>query len=184
MWENRAINWDSADESSPPSRFFPFSTFRPYQAPVFELLRTKYRLMLNAPTGFGKTILALAAGLEWLQSGPRQLYLCAKTKMQLQDLYLGNLLKYESFRTSPADQLVLAPLIARGDLCSELSKEDDISSMGSPPCRGCRNGKRARNLPADEESQLCSLLQLGEYPSTFAGLRDRLAPYPPRSFAR
>ncbi|MFX0203392.1 MAG: helicase C-terminal domain-containing protein [Candidatus Hodarchaeota archaeon] len=147
-------------------RWFPFSELRSGQTKVLRLLENEPLLALQAPTGFGKSVLALAGIWYRMIWGDRQLYLFAKTKAQLQSVFLRNLKRYYS--RPPADQLTILPLIARGDLCSHPTRDS---------CRGCSAKSRARYFSSHHLTDLLHQLTLGQCPESFQGFRQFLQRY-------
>jgi Rad3-related DNA helicase len=146
--------------------WFPFKELRPHQTPILRRLE-KYRyFILQAPTGFGKSILTLTGIWYRFLEGNRQLYLLTKTKTQLRNVFLHNLKHY--FAKPPADQLTILPLIARRDLC--LSPQQ-IS------CRTCGLKSQAKYFPRRHLTQLLQQCQLGVCPETLMGFRELLADY-------
>ena len=147
-------------------RWIPFSELRPGQTKVLRLLEKESLLALQAPTGFGKSVLTLGGIWYRMIWGDRQLYLFAKTKAQLRSVFLRNLKRYYS--RPPADQLTILPLIARRELCSHPTRDS---------CRGCSAKSRARYFSSRHLSDLLHQLTLGHCPETFLGFRQSLQRY-------
>ncbi len=148
-------------------RWWPFPSLRKHQTKVLRLIEKEDRLMIQAPTGFGKSILVMAALWYRLVEGHHQLYLFAKTKAQLRTVFLKNIKRY--FSHPPADTLTIVPLIARDDLCSDPSR--------GGVCRGCSARGKARYIEAGRLTSLLHTLNLGSCPDSFPGFRDVLAPF-------
>jgi Rad3-related DNA helicase len=122
-------------------------------------------LTVDAPTGFGKTILILCGiGYRFLQQD-RQLYLFAKTKTQLQSVFLRNLKKV--YNRPPLNQLSVVPLIAQSELCNHRTQN----------CRSCSDKMRALRYPNKNLQELLSELTVADCPPTLIGYRKFLQPF-------
>ena len=145
---------------------FPFESYRPGQIQFLKLIGEHKRLMLSAPTGFGKSIIAFTGIWDWIKDGDHQLWLFSKTKAQLTSVFLRTLKKFYS--APPADQLTVLPLIAKRDLCPQPSDAD---------CHHCPLKKRSRFLSRKTLSELLPLVTLSRCPDTFDGFRQLFSPY-------
>jgi DNA excision repair protein ERCC-2 len=158
--------------SLPPSilgkqlRHFPYTELRPKQSEVLRHLEKQSYFMLQAPTGFGKSVLTFTGIWYRMIWGERQLWLFAKTKTQLQRVFLHNL--KEHYAHPPADQLTIVPLIARRDLCTQ-------SQCLS--CRGCPAKVKAHYLPVSRVKELLQYFSLDSCPKTFLGFQQYLTKF-------
>ena len=88
-WAKKLIQWRQMRDDSLSSLDFPFSTFRPGQrdmaVAVFRAVRDRKRLLLEAPTGIGKTAGALFPAVKALGQGcvDKIFYLTARTTGRL-----------------------------------------------------------------------------------------------------
>ena len=130
------------------------------------LIEKNTHLLLSAPTGFGKSIIALTGIWELVKDGKYQLWLFSKTKSQLNSVFLRTLKKYYSH--PPADQLLVLPLIAQGDLCPHFPDSN---------CHHCAAKKRSRYLSEFDLSEILPKLTLGSCPKSLKGFSNLLAPY-------
>ncbi|MHA1225855.1 MAG: hypothetical protein ACTSPV_03855, partial [Candidatus Hodarchaeales archaeon] len=125
----------------------------------------KYRFnIIRAPTGYGKSELVLSALWGYQCTLQRQLWIFAKTKSQLQQVFLRFM--KEKFCYPPADQLIVLPLIARRDLCPYPARVR---------CQGCPDKSKAKYLERHVLLDLMLDFTLGSCPETFKGYRQKLS---------
>lgn len=130
------------------------------------LLKNTERLAVNAPTGFGKTVLTLCGIGYRLIQGDRQLYVFAKTKAQLRSVFLRNFKRI--YNRPPYNQLTIVPLIARSDLCYQPQHYS---------CDSCHLRTQAKYLSQTHLNELLHALTIANCPKTLPGFRDFLAPF-------
>ncbi|MFX0060578.1 MAG: helicase C-terminal domain-containing protein [Candidatus Hermodarchaeota archaeon] len=109
---------------------FPFTRLKPGQGVMLHYLSKKRRIIVQAPTGAGKTAVALSAMLPELSKG-KQLIIATRTKSQIFDVFFK---KLQHFRGRvDLDQISYVPLIAEHDLCVR----QDRASPFDTKCREC-----------------------------------------------
>ncbi|MFX1252201.1 MAG: DEAD/DEAH box helicase [Promethearchaeota archaeon] len=93
---------------------FPFTKLKTNQGLMLYYLSNYRYVLVQAPTGFGKTAVALSALLPELLNN-YQIIIATRTKSQLFDIYMNWL---NRFRNQQAlKDMTCVPLIARDDLC-------------------------------------------------------------------
>ncbi|MFX1532927.1 MAG: helicase C-terminal domain-containing protein [Promethearchaeota archaeon] len=112
--------------------FFPFDSLKPAQGVMLHRLTKERYILVQAPTGFGKTAVALSVVLPEILNN-RQIIIATRTKSQIFDIYLRWLARFSEHKKF-INQVTCVPLIAREDLCIEPDKQLDPRSE----CRDCK----------------------------------------------
>lgn len=141
--------------------FFPYDTFRTYQEESIKFILTNPHAILNASTGFGKTIVALSAYLPFVKAG-YQLIILTRTKSQIFEVILAELryiLSINSKDTKQNDKLItFVPIIGKTSACVVLklllsNKDEDI-------CNSCKYYKKYNKFRADlDQTQIKIILE-------------------------
>ncbi|MFX0090411.1 MAG: helicase C-terminal domain-containing protein [Candidatus Hodarchaeota archaeon] len=123
--------------------FFPFDSLKPAQGVMLHRLSKERYVFVQAPTGFGKTAVALSVVLPEILNG-KQIIVATRTKNQIFDIYLKWLSRFSAHK-KVVNQVTCVPLIAREDLCVNPDKKNDLRS----DCRGCKTYKQTEEVTAE-----------------------------------
>ncbi|MFX0066246.1 MAG: DEAD/DEAH box helicase [Candidatus Hermodarchaeota archaeon] len=118
---------------------FPFPRLKPGQGVMLHYLSKKRRILVQAPTGAGKTAVALSAMLPELSTG-KQLIVATRTKSQIFDVFLKKLQHFKG--RVDLDQISYVLLIAQHDLCVS---QDRVSPFDIK-CRKCPKFRLTKHL--------------------------------------
>ncbi|MFX0094399.1 MAG: DEAD/DEAH box helicase, partial [Candidatus Hodarchaeota archaeon] len=99
---------------------FPFDSLKDAQGTALYYLTKKSYVLVQAPTGFGKTAVSLSVVLPEIQNG-RQIIIATRTKSQIFDIFLKWIGR---FNEKNRNLISCVPLISRKDLCIEPKKKD------------------------------------------------------------
>lgn len=98
---------------------FPYQRLRPFQTQFLKAIAKNRRIIVQAPTGAGKTIVALSALLPSVDiERGISLIIFTRTKSQVFDAHLREIANLSKSRESRGGRMIQAiPLISKGDLC-------------------------------------------------------------------
>ncbi|MHA2231427.1 MAG: DEAD/DEAH box helicase, partial [Candidatus Hodarchaeales archaeon] len=98
---------------------FPYQKLRPFQTAFLKSITKNRRVIAQAPTGAGKTIVALSALLPSVDAERGiSLIIFTRTKSQVFDAHLRELANLSDARVSKGGRIIrVVPLISKGDLC-------------------------------------------------------------------
>ncbi|MFX0084086.1 MAG: helicase C-terminal domain-containing protein [Candidatus Hodarchaeota archaeon] len=100
----------------PPSlQLFPHPELRTYQTKFLRFVEKHPKVMIHAPVGFGKTIMALISTLPLVKEKNFQLYIFVRTKAQVFRVFLNEIHKIAN--SKKYGYLTAVPLILKADLC-------------------------------------------------------------------
>lgn len=115
--------WREVEKKKNPSRgfntlkkaleLFPYESFRSNQMILLNRLLKKDRVILHAPTGFGKTAVVLSAVLSKMNLAEEKLLIFTRTKQQILDVYINEFGKI----MDKGIGLNVIPLVGKGDYC-------------------------------------------------------------------
>ena len=104
------------DSHLPPAlQLFPHPELRAYQTKFLRFVEKNPRVMIHAPVGFGKTIMALISTLPLVKEKNYQLYIFVRTKAQVFRVFLNEI--YKIANSKKYGYLTAVPLILKADLC-------------------------------------------------------------------
>jgi Rad3-related DNA helicase len=98
--------------------FFPFKTFKTHQREQLEALLMEQKVLWEAPTGFGKTVIAVTATIPYLLDKEiKKIFIFVRTKTQVYRI-LDECNKITSkIFDQQKKKIISAPLVAKHDLC-------------------------------------------------------------------
>ncbi|MFQ5976754.1 MAG: helicase C-terminal domain-containing protein [Candidatus Heimdallarchaeota archaeon] len=121
-------------------RLFPYEQLRPYQPEFLKAIARYRRVIAQAPTGAGKTIMALAALLPSADADRGiQLIIFTRTKSQVFTAHFRELARLSHSRVAKGGRMIrVVPLIAKADLCvspdrQRLGRRLYCSAQNCPP---------------------------------------------------
>lgn len=99
---------------------FPYQKLRPFQTAFLKAITKNRRVIAQAPTGAGKTIVVLSALLPSIDAERGiSLIIFTRTKSQVFDAHLRELANLSNARVTKGGRLIrVVPLISKGDLCT------------------------------------------------------------------
>ncbi|MFW9780390.1 MAG: helicase C-terminal domain-containing protein [Candidatus Heimdallarchaeota archaeon] len=132
---------------SPALQLFPHKELRKYQTQFLRFVERHPRVMIHAPVGFGKTIMALISALPLVRDKNFQLYIFVRTKAQVFDVFLKQIFKIANSRKY--GYLTAVPLILKADLCL---KRDQIPVFYRGVCGRirCPLLEQTQSIPAED----------------------------------
>ncbi|OLS25623.1 MAG: ATP-dependent DNA helicase [Candidatus Heimdallarchaeota archaeon LC_3] len=154
------------DDAINPKAIFPYD-FKPLQEDMLDKLVQNHHVLWHAPTGFGKTVVALTSMLHYLLGSQRtidRIIIMVRMKTQifrildeaftLSSYYFSN---YEdlvpekrNIKDFPAEIIAL-PLIGKEELCVNPKVISQTMSQGQIDCKGLRCNLFKEKPPAGEE---------------------------------
>lgn len=116
--------------------FFPYDSFRAYQEEAIKFILTNPYTILNAATGFGKTIVALSAYLPFVKAG-YQLIILTRTKSQIFEVILAELRYILRISSNENKIITFVPVIGKNTACVApkmllSNKDDDYCNKSCP----------------------------------------------------
>ena len=109
----------------PPSlELFPHSELRSYQTQFLRFIEKNPRVLIQAPVGFGKTLMSLISTIPLVQkTDPEkpqfQLWIFVRTKAQIFQVFLKEISKIANSKRY--GYLTAVPLIIKSDLCLQMN---------------------------------------------------------------
>ncbi len=127
---------------------FPYQEFKKAQSEAIRLIWRHKRLMLHAPTGFGKTIVSLASLIPKIRHEEKQLIILTRTKTQIFSSVMKEIKTLAQTGNEFFKYLKVVPLVSKEDLC--INKE--IPRFYQNVCHDikCRYYKTAKEIENDE----------------------------------
>lgn len=136
------------DTNLPPAlQLFPHPELRAYQTKFLRFVEKNPKVMIHAPVGFGKTIMALIHALPLVRSKNYQLYVFVRTKTQVFRVFLNEIYKIANSRKY--GYLTAVPLILKADLCV---KRDEIPQFYHDICGQirCPFLEQTKSIPEED----------------------------------
>ncbi len=96
-------------------QLFPYDTLKQFQVQAIRAIQSHERVMLHAPTGFGKTIVSLVALLPLIKRNNQQLVIFTRTKAQIFTAIFRELSLLA--RKQVYGYLTAVPIVTKKDLC-------------------------------------------------------------------
>ena len=111
---------------------FPYESFKPGQHEAFLALLRHSRLMLQGPTGLGKTLIVLVALLPEVLCKQKRMVVLTRTKTQVFSVLMKECIKLIQSNKEILQSLKVVPLIGREDLCgNECKNKYDVVGGGT-----------------------------------------------------
>ncbi len=133
--------------SLPPKiELFPHEELRAYQARFIRFVEKNPRVIIHAPVGFGKTVMALVSTLPSVKTQQFQLFIFVRTKAQIFHVFLDEIRKIAN--TDRYGYLTALPLIQKSDLCIRA----DLPHFYKGICGKirCEHLEKARSIPEED----------------------------------
>lgn len=135
------------DGNLPPAlQLFPHPELRTYQTKFLRFVEKYPRVMIHAPVGFGKTVLALISALPLVKQKNYQLYIFVRTKAQVFRVFLNEIHKIANSRRY--GYLTVVPLILKADLC--IRRDELPQYRGSCATIKCPFLEQTRSIPEED----------------------------------
>ena len=102
---------------------FPFKTYKTHQREQLEALVKQEKILWEAPTGFGKTVIAITSTIPYLLNNEiSKIFIFVRTKTHVyRILYECNKISTKVFDNTRR-KLITVPLVAKRDLCIHIKK--------------------------------------------------------------
>ncbi len=146
------------------TELFPYPKFKPNQLRLIKFIHRNPRVLVHAPTGFGKTPIALAALLPFVRSEKNpdgsQLIVFTRTKTQIFERYLQEISRIVKDRKRYGYIRAL-PLIAKADYCIQ-NKKFPFYLHNACSVMQCPEYRRTRNNFDEDPEVIADQLPLGE----------------------
>ncbi len=126
-------------------RLFPYQTLKKYQVRAIREIQGHQRVMMHAPTGFGKTIVTLVALLPYIKKEGKQLVIFTRTKTQIFEAIFRELSLLANKRVYGF--LTAIPIITKADLCLLV---ENGRKFHPDICNGCNLYQKTKNIPEEE----------------------------------
>ena len=136
------------DSILPPSlQLFPYRALRNYQSQFLRFVENNQKVIIHAPVGFGKTIMALISSLPLVKQENYQLIIFVRTKAQVFRVFLNEIYKIANSRKY--GYLTAVPLILKSDLCLKI---EEIPQFHKGTCSSirCPHLEQARSIPEED----------------------------------
>ncbi len=136
------------DTNLPPSlQLFPHPELRAYQTKFLRFVEKNPKVMIHAPVGFGKTIMALIHALPLVKAKNYQLFIFVRTKTQVFRVFLNEI--YKIANSQKYGYLTAVPLILKADLCV---KREEIPHFYRGVCGQirCPFLEQTRSIPEED----------------------------------
>ncbi len=123
---------------------FPFKTFKVHQREQLEALLQKDKVLWEAPTGFGKTVIAISSTIPYLLDNEiKKIFIFVRTKTQVyRILDECNKISSKIFENRQK-KLITVPLVAKHDLCIHVKK----NTMNQVDCALLKCPLKEKNIP-------------------------------------
>ena len=99
----------------PALQLFPHPELRAYQTKFLRFVEKNPKVMIHAPVGFGKTVMALISSLPLVREKNYQMFIFVRTKAQVFRVFLDQI--YKIANSKKYGFLTVVPLILKADLC-------------------------------------------------------------------
>ncbi|MHA1214394.1 MAG: helicase C-terminal domain-containing protein [Candidatus Hodarchaeales archaeon] len=136
----------------PPSlQLFPHKELRQYQSTFLRTVEKNPKVIIHAPVGFGKTIMALISTLPLVKQNGYQLFIFVRTKAQVFRIFLDEI--YKIANSQKYGYLTALPLILKADLCL---KKDEIPQFYQGVCSAirCPLLEQTKSIPVEDFSTI------------------------------